>query len=101
MIEGKATKENPKKYVFENLKNMGEYYFIYDTTGENKKKEGDIVFEIYNNKSKNPDGTPRVGKTTVKMESQNLFLLDRQRRIKVHIFHLYNKTNGISGRNCH
>lgn len=55
---------------------MGEYYFIYDTTGENKKKEGDIVFEIYNNKSKNPDGTPRVGKTTVKMESQNLFLLD-------------------------
>ena len=76
VIEGKATKENPKKYVFENLKNMGEYYFIYDTTGENKKKEGDIVFEIYNNKSKNPDGTPRVGKTTVKMESQNLFLLD-------------------------
>ena len=76
MIEGKATKENPKKYVFESLKNMGEYYFIYDTTGENKKKEGDIVFEIYNNKSKNPDGTPRVGKTTVKMESQNLFLLD-------------------------
>ena len=76
LIEGKATKENPKKYVFENLKNMGEYYFIYDTTGENKKKEGDIVFEIYNNKSKNPDGTPRVGKTTVKMESQNLFLLD-------------------------
>ena len=62
LIEGKATKENPKKYVFENLKNMGEYYFIYDTTGENKKKEGDIVFEIYNNKSKNPDGTPRVGK---------------------------------------
>ena len=50
--------------------------FTYDTTGENKKKEGDIVFEIYNNKSKNPDGTPRVGKTTVKMESQNLFLLD-------------------------
>lgn len=40
--------------MFENLKNMGEYYFIYDTTGENKKKEGDIVFEIYNNKSKNP-----------------------------------------------
>lgn len=76
VIEGKATKGNPKKYVFENLKNMGEYYFIYDTTGENKKKEGDIVFEIYNNKSKNPDGTPRVGKTTVKMESQNLFLLD-------------------------
>lgn len=38
--------------MFENLKNMGEYYFIYDTTGENKKKEGDIVFEIYNNKSK-------------------------------------------------
>ena len=76
VIEGKATKENPKKYVFENLKNMGEYYFIYDTTGENKKKEGDIVFEIYNNKSKNPDGTPRVGNTTVKMESQNLFLLD-------------------------
>lgn len=76
VIEGKATKENPKKYVFENLKNMSEYYFIYDTTGENKKKEGDIVFEIYNNKSKNPDGTPRVGKTTVKMESQNLFLLD-------------------------
>ena len=76
VIEGKATKENPKKYVFENLKNMGEYYVIYDTTGENKKKEGDIVFEIYNNKSKNPDGTPRVGKTTVKMESQNLFLLD-------------------------
>jgi len=26
---------------------------------------------------------------------------DRQRHIKVHIFHLYNKTNGISGRNCH
>lgn len=76
VIEGKATKENPKKYVFENLKNMDEYYFIHDTTGENKKKEGDIVFEIYNNKSKNPDGTPRVGKTTVKMESQNLFLLD-------------------------
>lgn len=76
VIEGKATKENPKKYVFENLKNMSEYYFIYDTTGENKKKEGDIFFEIYNNKSKNPDGTPRVGKTTVKMESQNLFLLD-------------------------
>lgn len=76
VIEGKATKENPKKYVFENLKNMSEYYFIYDTTGENKKKEGDIVFEIYNNKSKNPDGTPRVGNTTVKMESQNLFLLD-------------------------
>lgn len=32
--------------MFENLKNMGEYYFIYDTTGENKKKEGDIVLKF-------------------------------------------------------
>lgn len=75
-ISGKETEQGSGKYVFENLKNMGEYYFIYDTTDGKKGWEGNVVFEIYNNKSKNPDGTPRKGKTTVKMESQNLFLLD-------------------------
>lgn len=75
MIEGKATKENPKKYVFENLKNMSEYYFIYDTTGENKKKEGDIVLKFITISPKSGWNT-KSGKTTVKMESQNLFLLD-------------------------
>ena len=69
-----STHENgyikPRKTFWRNSKQL------LKETGENKKKEGDIVFEIYNNKSKNPDGTPRVGKTTVKMESQNLFLLD-------------------------
>ena len=75
-ISGKETEQGSGKYVFENLKNMGEYYFIYDTTDGKKGREGNVVFEIYNNKSKNPDGTPRKGKTTVKMESQNLFLLD-------------------------
>lgn len=75
-ILGKETEQGSGKYVFENLKNMGEYYFIYDTTDGKKGREGNVVFEIYNNKSKNPDGTPRKGKTTVKMESQNLFLLD-------------------------
>lgn len=60
--------------MFENLKNMGEYYFIYDTTG--KTKEGrDIVLKFITISQKSGWNT-KSGKTTVKMESQNLFLLD-------------------------
>ena len=74
-IQGIEKVKGSGVYIFEDLKNMGEYYFIYDTADVSSQRRK-VTFEIYNNKSKNPDGNSRKGITTVNMESQNLFLLD-------------------------
>ena len=75
-INGKETSKGSGVHVFENLKNMDEYYIDYDMANLENSNRRNITFEIQNNKSKNPDGSPRKGTTTLNMGTQNLFLLD-------------------------
>lgn len=75
-INGKETSKGSGVHVFENLKNMDEYYIDYDMANLENSNRRNIIFEIQNNKSKNPDGSPRKGTTTLNMGTQNLFLLD-------------------------